>query len=144
MYCNVADSYHVTFAFRRVDFYYEIPSIGSQVESPHLNVQGHSYFCNISYFFFFILFHARENYFRNTHAASYCNDFTRRKIRFQKLPLILLKRGYTLILTLFTTIIGFSTIVTVSFYNFHYSITSFGITFYYIYVAKNIHIVVYY
>ena len=27
--CNVADFYHVTFAFRRVDFYYEIPSIRS-------------------------------------------------------------------------------------------------------------------
>ena len=39
---------------------------------------------------------------------------------FQKLPLILLKRGCTLILTLFTTIIGFSTIVTVSFYNLHF------------------------
>ena len=46
---------------------------------------------------------------------------TRRKIRFQKLPLILSKRGYTLILTLFTTIIEFSTIVTVSFYNFHFN-----------------------
>ena len=44
----------------------------------------------------------------------------RRKIKFQKLPLILSKRGYTLILTLFTTIIEFSTIVTVSIYNLHF------------------------
>ena len=32
--CNVADFYHVTFAFRRADFYNKIPSIGSQEENP--------------------------------------------------------------------------------------------------------------
>ena len=34
MDCNVADFYHVTLAFRRADFYNEIPSIGSQEENP--------------------------------------------------------------------------------------------------------------
>ena len=55
-YCNVADFYHVTFAFRRADFYYEIPSIGSQEESLHLSVQGQSYFCILAYYF--VIFHA--------------------------------------------------------------------------------------
>ena len=51
-YCNVADFNHVTFAFRRADFYNKIPSIGSQEESPHFSVQGHSYYCIICLLFF--------------------------------------------------------------------------------------------
>ena len=73
--CNVADFYHVTFSFRRADFYYEIPSIGSQEESPHLSIQVHSYYCIICLFLFVILFHAIENYVASTCAVSYCNDF---------------------------------------------------------------------
>ena len=65
---------------------------------------------------------------------------TWRKIRFQKLPLILSKRGYTLILTLFTTIIGFSSTVTVSFYNFHFKYYKFRDNFLlYLYSKKFTH-----
>ena len=61
IYCKVADFYHVTFTFRRADFYYEIPSIGSQEENPHLSVQGHSYYCIICLFFFCYSFSCERN-----------------------------------------------------------------------------------
>ena len=38
--CNMADFYHVTFAFRRADFYNEIPSIGCQEKNPSLQRSG--------------------------------------------------------------------------------------------------------
>ena len=61
--CNVADFYHVTFAFRRADFYNEIPSIGSQEVNPSPKRSGSLvflYYLVISFGIF--LFHARENY----------------------------------------------------------------------------------
>ena len=55
--------YHVTFAFRRADFYNEIPSISSQEENPSPQRSGSLvflYYLLISFGIF--LFHARENY----------------------------------------------------------------------------------
>ena len=54
----MADFYHVTFAFRRADFYNEISSIGSQEENAGSLV--FLYYLLIS--FGISLFHARENY----------------------------------------------------------------------------------
>ena len=59
----MADFYHVTFAFRRADFYNESPSIGSQEENPSPQRSGSLvflYYLLISFGIF--LFHARENY----------------------------------------------------------------------------------
>ena len=61
MYCNVADFYHVTFAFRRADFYNEIPSIGSQAENPSPQRSGsHVFLYYLLISFCIFLFHARE------------------------------------------------------------------------------------
>ena len=63
MYCNMADFYHVTFAFRRADFYNEIPSIGSQEENPSPMRSGSLVFLYYLLICFVIfLFHVRENY----------------------------------------------------------------------------------
>ena len=63
MYCNVADFYHVTFAFRRADFYNEIPSISSQEENPSPQRSGSLVFLYYLLISFVIsLLHARENY----------------------------------------------------------------------------------
>ena len=62
-YCNVVDGDHVTIAFRRADFYYEKPSIGSQEENPSSQRSGSLiflYYLLISFVIF--LFHAKENY----------------------------------------------------------------------------------
>ena len=63
MHCNVADFYHVTFTFRRADFYNEILSIGSQEENPSPQRLGSLVFLYYLLISFVIsLFHARENY----------------------------------------------------------------------------------
>ena len=53
---NTADFYHVTFTFRRADFYNVIPSIGSQEENPSPQRSGSLVFCIISNFFFLFFF----------------------------------------------------------------------------------------
>ena len=68
--CNVADFYHVTFAFRRADFYYEIPSIGSQEENPSPRRSGSLvflYYLLISFVIFFVM---REKFMRRAKSAT--------------------------------------------------------------------------
>ena len=56
LHCNVADFYHVTFAFRRADFYHKILSIGSQEKNPSPQHSGSLvflYYLLISFIIFF-------------------------------------------------------------------------------------------
>ena len=60
IYCNVADFYDITFAFRRADFYHEIPSIGSQEEDPSPQRSGLLVFLYYLLIFYYLFFQERK------------------------------------------------------------------------------------
>ena len=71
--CNVADFYRVTFAFRKADFYYKIPSIGSQEQNSSPQRSGSLVFLYYLLISFVILFFLREKIMRRTKSATtYC------------------------------------------------------------------------